>query len=323
MLNHAYRSALDAANYFRSIGLVPLPSCMKGERKQPMIDYKDLRSKPVPGSVYTDAGWTTTNIQIMTGVETVGATKIAVIDLDGHESIDAWSAICNRNGCSTRDGYPWISSTGSGGYHWYYRLPEGTKSCTSRLIWGLYDTLVGWLKHKEIRLLGDKSLVVAPPSARIDGKGSYRWADGHGPARIPLPGYAPAWLLAMPGWVAPERQHYDQPKSNYKNESHDGGLRQKVLNAIPPVDKVRLAQSWGLRFAESHPRITDTWISCRSIYREDKIPSAGFNAQSGVYNEVFAGGAKQGLSLFDLAARLGVYRTWREALDALADKYLK
>jgi Bifunctional DNA primase/polymerase, N-terminal len=315
-----YEAALDAANYFRSIGLVPLPSRMTG-RKQPIIDYAHLRTQRVPSSVYTKREWKTTNIQLMTGVETTGSTKIVVVDIDGPEAMDAWIEITKKEGFSIKESLPWVTQTGSGGMHFYYRLPESAVTCVSRLVWGLFDTRTGWVKHKEIRLLGDKSLVVAPPSARIDGTGSYRWAKGNDPRSVPLPGYAPAWLLDMPGWLAPERHYCDQPKPNNKKEFHCASLRQRVIDSITPTEKLALVKSWGLRFPTDHPRITTPWMICRSVYREDSTPSAGWNPESGVYNEAFGSG--KGLSFFDLSVALGAFRTWQEALDCLAEKYIK
>ncbi len=112
-----------------------------------------------------------------------------MVDLDGPEAIEAWKAICNKNQYTLKcsSSFPWISTTGSGGTHIYFRVPSGTERCPSRMIWGLYDTLTGWVKHREIRILGDGALAVVPPSVRVDGTGSYSLHVHYNPRNIPLP----------------------------------------------------------------------------------------------------------------------------------------
>jgi hypothetical protein len=316
LCNHDYRRALDAALFFRSIGMVPLPSRM--DEKRPMIEFKDYQTCDVPNAFYTEQGWQTTNIQIMTGVKTTGATKICVVDLDGPEARDAWKYITGKANWSLKTGrhYPWVSFTGSGGLHFWFTLPDGTPGCPNRLLWGLYDTARGWVKHREIRLLGDGGLVVAPPSCRVDGVGIYAWHGKFNPRTIPLPEVAPAWLLEMPGAIAPERKHHSQPGTDYKKKSHGTDLRSVVIDALQPAQKVELARQWGLRFAESFPRVTKGWMPCHAVDRDDKTPSAGFDASTGVYHEF--GGEGRSLSLFDLSVALGVFPNWREAVDSVA-----
>ena len=268
----ACKRALDAARYFKSIGLVPLPSKM--DRKQPTLhEYRKYRTESVPPGVYFDDQWQTTNLQLMTGVETPGATKIVVVDLDGPEAAAAWRAICLRQQYSLSGGknHPWVATTGSGGTHLYFRVPV-VSPVPSRMIWGLYDTLTGWVKHREIRILGDGGLAVAPPSLRVDGAGCYAWHGRFSPRTIPMPDVAPGWLLAMPGVVAPDRKPYDQPEPKHVNCSHDG-LRNKVIAAIPSQDKIGHARNWGLRFADAYPSLRQKWIPCHAIDREDKMPT--------------------------------------------------
>lgn len=327
MLRHEYAIALDAAKRFASLGLVALPSCM--DRKRPMLhdasrkiqdEYKQYRTERVPGWIYQYDEWNTTNLQLMTGVETSGATKIAVVDLDGPEAIVAWKAICKKNDFYLKSNvhFPWISSTGSGGTHIYFRVQDVPR-LPSRMIWGLYDTLTGWVKHREIRLLGDRSLVVAPPSLRVDGVGCYSWHGRYNPRTIPLPEIAPDWLLAMPGVITPQRQPYNQPEPKHVDCSHLKNLRQVIIAKIPPQQKVEIAKTWGLRFAESYPSLRQKWIPCHAIDREDKMPSAGFDAETGVYSD--RGGNNTTLSFFDLAVALCVFKDWKEAEVALANQF--
>jgi hypothetical protein len=319
MLNPDFERAVQAARHFRSIGLVPLPSCM--DKKRPMLpEFKHFRSVTVPEAIYDERSWKTTNLQLMCGVETSGAIKITVVDLDGPEALEAWHAICAKHNYTLKSNshHPWIASTGSGGTHLYYRLPDGITRSPSRLVWGLYDTLTGWVKHREIRLLGDGSLAVAPPSVRVDGIGSYTWHGRYSPWCVPLPEVAPDWLVSLPGVLAPQRQSYDEPKAQNVQRSHDGSLREKILARIPAQQKVEIARSWGLRFQQEHPRVGCGWIPCHAVDREDVTPSSGFDASTGVYHDFHNTGPA--LSFFDLAVALGAYRTWQETMDDLAKK---
>jgi hypothetical protein len=63
----------------------------------------------------------------------------------------------------------------------------------------------------------------------------------------------------------------------------------------------------------------DGWHECHAINRPDVNPSASFNEASGVYHD-FGTGTK--LSLFDLAAAMGIYPDGRTAFRELAAKFL-
>lgn len=321
LFNQEYRRALDAARHFIFIGLVPLPSCM--DKKRPMMkEYKHFREQSVPVGNYHEDIWKTTNLQLMTGVQTTGATKVMVVDLDGPEAGVAWKKICNKHQYTLKDKshYPWIATTGSGGTHMYFQVPSSATACPSRMIWGLFDTLTGWVKHKEIRILGDGGLAVAPPSVRVDGSGRYKWHGHYNPANIPLPETAPGWLIGMPGVVTPDRKYYDEPETKNVKNLHSSDLRGVVLESMTMADKIAVVRGWGLRFAEMHPRAVKGWIDVHAIGREDNVPSAGFDASTGVYHEF--GGEGRGISIFDLAVELGAFRTWTEARQYLHDKFV-
>ena len=315
-MQHEFRHALSAAKFFRSIGLVPLPSRM--DRKSPTLaSYREYQSDEVPDCIYSQDQWRTTNIQLMTGALTSGATKIIVIDLDGQESVDAWKRMC-----STKEYKPdglWIARTGSGGMHLYYRLQIELGSCDSRLLWGLYDPhggqagTGGWAKHKEVRLLGDGSLVVAPPSRHVRTGNEYRWVGKWSPAVYALPAYAPQWLLDMPGLELPIQPEPSRPKVYARDAPRRGeSRRDAVLQSLSAEDKLRLAVSWGLRVGRGCSS-RNTWVSCQAIDREDATPSAGFCPATGVYHDF--GGSRLKLSLFDLAVSLGAHRDWMDAMS--------
>jgi hypothetical protein len=324
-MQHEYARALSAARFFRKIGLVPLPSRM--DRKQPTFsEFKQFRSEPVPKVVYSEDEWKTTNLQIMTGAQTGGATKVVVIDLDGEMAPEAWKRICKAH-----DHKPqgiWIAETGSGGKHLYYRLPPELERCQTRLLWGLYDPLGGpkgeggWMKHMAIQLLGDGVLAVAPPSRHVSTGKEYRWIGKWSPAVFPLPAEAPRWLIDMPGLSLPikktvahgESVRRDNPVPRRMHPDGKGPDRDAVIAAIPPTEKLRLAQEWGLRLARNSDG-RGGWVECHAIGRDDKTPSAGFDPKTGVYHDF---GSATKLSFFDLAVSLGAYRSWLDALNSIA-----
>jgi hypothetical protein len=92
--------------------------------------------------------------------------------------------------------------------------------------------------------------------------------------------------------------------------------RNEVIDAIP--DKAAPARRWDLRIAarESNDK---GWWCCHAIDRPDANPSASFSERSGNDCEGRDGVM---LSLFDLAAELGIYPTWLDALNALGAEFV-
>ena len=157
---------------------------------------------------------------MITGVRSPTKTKIVVVDLDGPEALEAWHRITSQFRYAPNKG--WISTTGSGGRHHYFLLPDDAKECPSGILWGLYDTWGwgtgsrlgsgGWCKHKEIRLLGDNSLVVAPPSLHVDTGRRYEFDETASPKVHRLPEPAPSWLLALPRLMSPRFTAPEPPR---------------------------------------------------------------------------------------------------------------
>ena len=83
-------------------------------------------------------------------------------------------------------------------------------------------------------------------------------------------------------------------------------------------DKIVLVRSWGLSVASGR-HAASGWLRCHAIDRDDNNPSASIHAESGWFSEPHT---KESLSLFDLAARLGAFRDWQEAKEALGEQYL-
>jgi hypothetical protein len=322
-----FEAARREALRYRELGYNPLPSRM--DRKGPMLPtYAGYWDTPLPDATFAD--WATTNIQLMCGVR----WRLCVVDCDGEEAHTVWRRMKAYNR-QARGALPtWVARTGGGGWHYYFALPAGLPECPSRRLWGRWDTWAGtawrkpgtamkgdWMRHEEIRLLGDRSLVIAPPSRHVKTGLAYEFLPGRGPFDYRRPMEAPAWLLAIPAVVnlitrvpRPEpRIHRPQgPSSGPTGVSHH---RDRVLEAIPEKDT--LAASCGLRFASDRVN-ANGWRYCFAIDREDNTPSAGFQVERGIYKDMRDGTV---LSLFDLAVELGAYPDWRAACNDLGERY--
>jgi hypothetical protein len=326
-MNHDFARALEHARFYRTLGLVPLGSRL--DSKRPVDpEYAKYRTERLPTVAFTMDEWRTTNIQLITGARTSGATKIVVVDLDSKESVAAWKRICSSH--DYKPNHPWIARTGGGGWHIYYRLPPEVEECRSRLLWGLWDTFGrhgkgDWCKHKEVRLLGDGSLVVAPPSFHVDSGKPYYWVGNgkRGPVGVPLPETAPEWLLAMPGVQTPKTAAEERviPTPATAGEQAPRGRRYDraaILQAVHPADKVALARGWGLRIAAGSANGRG-FLPCHAIDRDDSHPSCSFHVDDGFYKDQRDG---RTLSFFDLAVALGAFRDWRDCAEWLERRFL-
>ncbi len=198
--NPEVERALQCARYFRdAFGWQPLPS--KSRVKGPDLEsYADYWDQPLPDSVF--ATWKARNIQLMTGVR----WRLCVVDCDGDEARAAWARMAADHG-----GLPetWTVATGGGGggTHTYFATPPWLDACPSRRLWGLWDTYAGpnhrgdWLKHREVRLLADHALVIAPPSTHVATGQPYRWTNG--PRQRARPAEAPGWIFRLPAIGVP------------------------------------------------------------------------------------------------------------------------
>src|SRR5262249_36277489 len=153
----------------------------------------------------------------------------------------------------------------------------------------------GWAKHREVRILGDGALVVAPPSVHVDTRKPYAFFAWSAPAPNGLPPEAPEWLLSVPILRPPAPELAPIPKHNRPERVILTGKfsdSKQVIDAIP--DKIALAAEWGLRVTGSRGK---GWFNCHAADREDRNPSASIHEGSGWYMD-FA--AEVSESFFDL-----------------------
>lgn len=309
---------------YRALGLCPLPS--RRDRKGPSLaSFADhYNGVPVPEHVYRD--WEATNIQLICGTGTPTDTRIAVVDCDSEMSCKRWAQICNFHGYVPRQS--WGARTGGGGSHHYFLLPPDLGSCPSGLLWGLWDTWGSlgrgeWAKHQEIRLLADKSLVVAPPSIHVDTGRRYEYFPGCDPNSVLLPEPIPQWLLDMPRLETPSFSKAAKPEVREPRTYVPGGKsyeRDQVIAGLSADLKLSLARQWRLHITGG-PN-SQGWVPCFVPGREDpdrSRPSGSFNSISGVFQDRKD---MTSMSFFDLAVTLGAYQTWEDCCNDLGRQYV-
>jgi hypothetical protein len=306
MTSHSER-VLAAARYFQKIGLSPIPAAANAKRPDPRLGgYAKFRNQSLDKSWWDHKDWL--NLQLMCGCEVFGERKIIVVDCDGHTAAtQVWPHMNKHYGRADRT---WTVQTPSGGRHYYYLIPVEIVRVPSRMIWGLWSTWGStedpakgtWLPHEEVRILGDGSLSMAPPSA-LDGKGEgYTFVDGHSPRNMELPAIAPKWLIDLPAATALS------PNSVTSSAS---ARALQCTNGMDSIDKISVARSWGVKFTGGrNPR---GWLPCHVPWREDRTPSGSFHADSGILRDNKDGTS---VSLCSLGVRLGVYP---DSLSAFKD----
>ena len=329
-MSQAVSAARACVEYYRKLGLCPLPSRM--DIKGPLLHSYTAHygDKPVPRWVYEK--WNTTNIQVITGAKSPTPTKVVIVDLDGPEAVEAWERITFHHGYTGSKN--WISTTGSGGKHLWFRLADDVQECPSGIIWGLWDTWGrneikpgqgDWCKHREIRLLADRALAVAPPSIHVDTGIPYEFDDSASPRVHRLPALAPEWLLGMrrlssPRFADPAAKVTRIPATYYKKTNRHY-TREEVISALGD-HKLGIAQrEWGLNVVQAIPNLNG-WCSCYVPGRESpksSRPSGSFHFHDGTFQD-----RKDltSLSFFDLGVVLGAFKTWQECRDSLGDRYI-
>lgn len=309
---------------YRELGLCPLPSRRDAKAPQLAAYRGAYELEPVPESIYKE--WTATNIQLVTGVFSPTVTKIIVVDCDGERAIETWKKMCDSH--NWLHSPSWSVRTGGGGLHFYFRVPSGTQSIPTGMIWGLWDTWGrsgkgGWSTHEEIKILGDKSLVVAPPSTHPHTGNLYEYVGLDCPNEVSLPEIAPKWLLESPRLsTMSSRERVTTPVGTPSLIASSGPSRRydrnSVLRRIP--NKVELVRSWGLDFVtlETSTGWLPVFAPGRESRSHSKTPSGSFHVDSGVCIDHAEG---RTLSLLDIGVELGVFDSWLTALNHLGQKF--
>lgn len=270
--------------FYRERGYNPLPSSC--EAKKPLCTYAEYWEHQTPSDLFDR--FPTTNIQIMTGAR----WRLLVVDID-----DAQGDILSRwHRMSRCDSLPstWITCSGGNGLHIWYSTPTNLSLPISKCV--IHQ---GTGKHQAIEILFNRKLLMVPPSIHPVTKRPYRFLTGHGPEEID-------WPTPLPNWLRHKLEH------EVIRHCASLGTPRAIYEGV-----VQLARSWGVRFTGKH---RNDWWECHAIDREDVKPSAAMHQKAGVYVDS-GNGTKMGLAA--LAIRLGIYRTYQEALDALARRAIQ
>lgn len=325
-MNADFRRTHNCVKHYRKLGLCPLPSRM--DKKGPTLDSYAAHFGPTPVPTLTYSDWETTNVQLITGTKSPALSKIIVVDCDGEGSLDVWLQMCAKHNFSTTSA--WIARTGGGGWHFYFSLPISTASCPGGMVWGQWDTwgdngIPRWTKHKEVRILADNALVVAPPSIHVDTGVRYAFEAASSPNTLRLPGFAPEWLIRMPRLAGKARCYPEpppKPVSAPRKYPQTGNWyrREDVLNALGDR-KLAVAKGWGLITSSDAPNPSG-WVACFVPSREEpgrSDPSGSFHFTDGTLQDRRD---LTSISLFDLGVQIGGYRTWQECRDDLGDRFI-
>jgi hypothetical protein len=282
----------EAARFYRSRhGWNPLPS--RDDSKRPIGCYAELWDTPVAEMILDR--WDARNIQLICGVR----WNLAVIDLDG-DGVDVWQSLAlYRPNPRT-----WTVRTRRG-FHLWFRIAADVRELPSRTVWSGES-------HNAVELIGDRKLVVAPPSDY-----GHRYEFAVGPADMPEPALMPGWMVKLGDVRRHEPEPYVPPAPVLAPLAPSGRSfdRQAVLASIK--DKVALVRRWGVRVLSGRPG-RHGWLRCHALNRIDRVPSAGFHPASGYYSEPPC----LRMSLFDLAVVRGVYPTWADAVNGLGHQFL-
>jgi hypothetical protein len=214
----AGQGCLEAALTFLAYGIAPLCCCDPDHiavRKQhaqecgspgkaPMRQWKAWQTQ-LPTRADVQALWDQYPIGNV-GIVLGQGSGVVRIDSDGAAGIallQAWSG---------GDLPPtWTFLSPSGGQGWLYAWPRDLFCKTT--------TKAAPGEHQELRLMGNGSQTIVPPSRHPKG-GHYVWASGASPNDLPL-APAPAWLIARlhapaptpasaPPWTGPRTADYDR-----------------------------------------------------------------------------------------------------------------
>ncbi len=290
---------------------------------------------PVPHTAYRDLGMSPRRFERIVhekqahGLQIPVGTRwrLAVVDIDGEAGAEEWARLAASQGSPRTV----AGITPRNGHQLWFSIPPFLSRIPSFEIWH------GEGNHQGIELLADKgrgscalarcwpSYKTLSPEPGVSLQVDYRWVDGQGPGEIRLASL-PGWLISRALEVVAQENDLSQPlavdpriklgaykgkrnklSSQSRGRTHWTEVRDKIQ------DKASIASSWGLRIVGMHAS-RGGWVTCRSIFREDRHPSARFNVNTGGYWEAHLGGI---FNFFNLAIALGVGPNFKTVVEKL------
>lgn len=315
MIDAVRSETFQAALVYRDLGWHPLPSSARLRR--PPFLYGAMKDRDPDMTLFRRYG--TRNVQLVLGRR----FGLVAVDLDGPHAPVAWEALAAGLPAAPT----WEADTPSGGRHLYYAVAPSGPPLATGLLWG-GPPRDGWPPHTRIDFLGERALLTAPPSVRLDPPGRYAWRPGRSPGDLPKPAPLPGWLARLAasrsagrgaarptGLVAPPLLRRSAPPAGGPSRPR---YRIADVDLALGDDKPAVARAWGLRLASDHPYRTG-WMPCRALDREDRRPSASFHAARGIYTEPLGGPCAVVIPFYALGAALGAFRDWADCLNHLGD----
>lgn len=142
-MNKHQIALLDAAVQYHRLGFSMIPIAPKG--KTPLIEWKEFQSRRA--TIAEVEQWVLAHPDMNLGLVTGSVSGVAVVDIEAGGNTKNYEATATVR-------------SGRGGYHLYYKIPEGQKIHSATRVADLTD------------IRGEGGYVVAPPSITVD---SYEW----------------------------------------------------------------------------------------------------------------------------------------------------
>lgn len=319
------KRATTCAWAYRTLGFNPLPS--RSDEKAPWLKrYHHLHGELLPHEALDQ--WWAANIQIPTGKR----WGLVVVDCDGPEAIAEHNRWLSEHGWHET----WVVRSGGGGLHFWYSCSHELE-IPYRVVWAQWDYLGGrdfkggWAKGKKIEIMGDRRLIVAPPSIHPKTGVRYKFLSGLSPNDIPL-APAPGWLLAKAAVSPPLDAFPVEPvpqEAPRMPQALSPGVydRADVLDCLVARGITGVASGLGLRFAVEYANDAG-WMKVHAASmvghgggREgDRNPSASFHPGKGLYCELYD---RKVMSFFDMAVilRPSWFKDWKDAVSQLGAQY--
>jgi hypothetical protein len=155
---------------------------------------------------------------------------------------------------------------------------------------------------------------IIPPTPRNDNQPRV-WKQGENNVLYPEVVWEQARILPLPDSFFEDLDRHARPSVKVSAPKPTWNA-DEVKRAILP-HAVALAKEWGLRITGSHAN-GEGWWECRSIDREDRTPSCGFNEKTGVYSDR---GSGRDLGIFQLALALGAFQDFPDAVNSLGRRH--
>lgn len=272
---------------------------IRPDSKAPLVSINKFPDHLDPDKIRS---FGTRNIAIRCG----HINRLLVLDVDNPKAASVWFG--------SRRPLPntWMTMTGSGGRHLYYRVPETWNTPIYNV-----DLWKGEGTHEEVKLLGDRKHAICPPSCY--GPKKYKWADGTSPLQCRL-AYAPYWLLREMVDKREEDKYVAAPQPVITDDYVLPLVRQSrvydtnLLDRIP--NKLDLLVAWGLRLANQRPN-SSGWLYCYRPMGKDRHPSASVRPETG---QVWIAGVGT-LNFFEVTVALGVFPDVATSIKTLSETY--